>query len=158
MNRRSFFKGLAAVFAAAVAPFKVRAAPEPVPEWVLSYLRFTQTPHADRIDWEHLDSSDLWGFEEGVLDRIKVGADASAKLRLEIDSKLEPLYLLPSDEDSKRRYRGWRGANKERGIQTQFADGRPWAPLKEDLRAALRAAMNNPVADTGAIQGTSDRV
>ena len=155
MNRRSFFKGLAAVFAAAVAPFKVRAAPGPVPEWVSSYLRFTQTPHVDRIDWDSIfptsQDKELWQF-------TKEGAVESTLRSLERDSKLEPMYLLPSDEDSKRRYRGWKGRHKERGIQTEFADGRPWVPLKDDLRAALRAAQNSPVAVTGAVQGTSDRV
>jgi len=157
MNRRSFFKGLTAVFLAVIAPFKAKA-DNGQPYWG-DYEKFLNTPHADRIDWEHLDPISP-EFETGVLPRIKAAADASARLRLEVDGKIKPTYLLPAKVDLEP---FWQSQCKDSitrywGHQTEFADGRPWVPLKDDLRAALRAAMNNPVADTGAVQGTSDRV
>lgn len=152
ISRRKFFTILSGAVAAPIIipyanlmPVKFME-PEYVPAWLESFRKFTLTPHQDRIDYETVIGS-LFTPEGQRL--LKSGRLTESALRqIEADRNQPATELLPS-QTVKMEVWGyydalgnWRKEPniQERVVQKHFADGRPWVPLRDDLRATLRAA------------------
>ena len=131
ISKRSILKGLAAIFAFAVVPFKAKAFDwrqhpvryqGPITD---SITRFINTPYAERMSWPDTPLSSDPPF---------VNPDNLTK---------EHIFTSSHEEWVIRKIKEQREQKSEFPIDWQkgkFLNGRPHISLKEDLRATLRAA------------------